>query len=94
VFLGRAFLEANYLDEADETLDGIIKEYALKGNDLSKEMYYWRGRTIELKNQLQDAVKLYSQVTQWDFKYKDVQERIKRLRQLLAAQPPTESTRD
>jgi tetratricopeptide (TPR) repeat protein len=91
VFLGRAFLEANYLDEADETLDGIIKEYALRGNDLSKEMYYWRGRTLELKNQLQDAIKLYSQVTQWDFNYKDVQHRVKRLRQSLQAQPPPES---
>ena len=94
VFLGRAFLEANYLDEADETLDAIIKEYQLKGNDLSKEMYYWRGRAIELKNQPQDAIKLYSQVTQWDFKYRDVPDRIKRLRQSLAAQPPAEAAGD
>ncbi len=44
-----------------------------------------------MKNQLQDAIKLYSQVTQWEFNYKDVQLRVKRLRQKLAGPPEGEA---
>ena len=89
VYLGCSFLESNYLDEADETLDAIIQEYQFKGNGLSKEMHYWRGRALEQKAQIADALKLYSQVAQWDFNYRDVQGRIKRLR---PGAPPSEET--
>jgi tetratricopeptide (TPR) repeat protein len=80
VFLSRAFLEAGYIDEANESLEGLIKDYNIPGDTKSKEMYYWRGRALELKKQNEDALKLYSRVAQWDFGYRDVQARIKRLR--------------
>jgi hypothetical protein len=85
IFLGRAFFEAGYLDEADDTFATLINEYQLKGDDNSKLMYYWRGRVLELKGNAADAIKHYSQVAQWDFNYLDVQARIKNLR---AVQPP------
>lgn len=80
IYLAMAFLESNYLDEADETLDALIKEYPVKGDSKSKQMYYWRARVLEQKNQTTEAIKHYSQVAQWDFNYLDVQSRIKRLR--------------
>jgi len=80
IALGRAFLEAQYLEESIETLQAVIDEYQLKGDDRSKEMYYWQGRALELKGNLDLAIKRYSQVAQWEFTYKDVQQRIKQLR--------------
>ncbi len=80
VLLGRAFFEATFLDEALDTLDQIISDYAGKGDDKSKEMYYWRGRILESKEVFDVAIKSYSQVAQWDFGYRDVQSRIKVLR--------------
>lgn len=80
VYLGRAFLEAGFPDEAVDTLRTAIEEYQLKGDAKSKEMYYWYGRSLERKNDQPAAIKCYSQVAQWDFNYRDVQARIKKLR--------------
>lgn len=80
VLLGRCFLEAKFVDEAIETLKALIDEYELKGDARSKEMYYWYGRALELRQDVASAVKSFSQVAQWDFNYRDVQDRIRRLR--------------
>jgi tetratricopeptide (TPR) repeat protein len=79
-FLGRAFLENKFVEEAVETLKASIDEYQLKGDEKSKEMYYWYARALEEQPDIPAALKAYSQVAQWDFNYRDVQSRIKRLR--------------
>ena len=80
VYLGRAFYHSQYLDEAVDTFRGAMEDHQVRGDDTSKELFYWYGRASELKGTVPDAIKAYSQVAQWDFKYRDVQERIKRLR--------------
>lgn len=80
IYLGRAFLDAGFIDEAADTLKALIDEYELRGDARSKEMYYWYGRALELKQDGPGAVKCYSQVAQWDFNFRDVQTRINRLR--------------
>jgi len=80
IALGRSFLEAEYVEEAIETLQAVIDEYQLKGDDRSKEMYYWQARALEKKGVKDQAIKRYSQVAQWEFTYRDVQQRIKALR--------------
>lgn len=78
--LGKAFLRAGFTDEAVDTLQELIETYEIKGDDLSKEMYYWVGRSLEEKGQLEQASKRYSQVFMWEATYRDVQSRIKALR--------------
>jgi len=80
ILLGRAFLETSFLDEADETFAGLIKDYQLLGDPKSLDMYYWRGRILELKNLKAEAISHYSKVAQWEFNHLDVQARIKKLR--------------
>jgi tetratricopeptide (TPR) repeat protein len=80
IALGQSFLQAGYVDEAIETLQVVIDEYQLKGDDKSKLMYYWQARALEQKGNIDLAIKRYSQVAQWEFTYKDVQTRIKQLR--------------
>jgi tetratricopeptide (TPR) repeat protein len=78
--LGRAFLEAGFQDEAVETLQALIAEYPVKGDEKSIDMHYWYAMALEKKGDLPAALKNYSQVAQWNFNYRDVQARIKRLR--------------
>ncbi len=80
LWVARAFLEAGFLDEADDTLAGLIRDYQLTGDEKSKEMYYWRARALEQKEMRNEALAHYSKVAQWDFAYRDVQARIKKLK--------------
>mgnify|MGYP001369184610 CR=1 FL=1 len=78
--LGQAFLFADFVDEAVDTLRGLADGYEIKGDDNAKEIYYWFARSLEAKQEIPTALKNYSQVAQWDFTYRDVQGRIKKLR--------------
>jgi tetratricopeptide (TPR) repeat protein len=89
VMLGKSFLQAGFVDEAAETLQGLIDEYQLKGDEKSKDMYYWQGRALEEKGAADLAMKRYSQVAQWEFMYLDVQSRLKALR--AKRQPPPQA---
>jgi tetratricopeptide (TPR) repeat protein len=80
ILLGRAFLEAGYVDEAADTLREVIEGYQLRGDEKSIMMYYYYARVLEQKGETAAAIKAYSQVAQWNFNYRDVQSRIKRLR--------------
>ena len=84
VFLGRAFLESGFVEEASDTLSEAIAEYPAKGDEKSREMTYWFARALEQKGDAPVAIKNYSQVFQWDAKYRDVAARIKNLRALVA----------
>jgi tetratricopeptide (TPR) repeat protein len=88
ILLGRAFLEAGYVDEAADTLHEVIEGYQLRGDEKSIMMYYYYARVLEQKGETAAAIKAYSQVAQWNFNYRDVQSRIKRLR----AAPTTPQT--
>ena len=89
VALGRAFLEAGFTDEAVDTLKVVIDEYQLRGDPKSIDMTYWYARALELKPDVPAALKQYSQVAQWNFTYRDVQARIKKLKQVAVPTPPT-----
>jgi tetratricopeptide (TPR) repeat protein len=80
LYLGRAFMEAGFVDEAVDTLRDASEGYPVKGDPKSIEMTYYYGRSLEAKGDVPTAVKAYSQVAQWNFNYRDVQVRIKALR--------------
>jgi len=88
VNLGRSFIEAGFTDEAVETLAAVIADYQIKGDEKSKEMTYWYARSLELQGETEQAKKNYSQVFQWDAKYRDVQARIKHLKGGGGGAPP------
>jgi len=80
ILLACSFLEAGYTDEADDTLANLIRDYPIQGDTKCKDMYYWRARALEQKNQKAESLQHYSKVTQWDFNYRDVQVRMKKLK--------------
>jgi tetratricopeptide (TPR) repeat protein len=80
ILLGRAFFQAQFLDEAVDTLDGLIKEYQGGDDNVAKEMRYWAARAHEERGDAEGAIKLYSGIVRMEFNYKDVQGRIRKLR--------------
>jgi tetratricopeptide (TPR) repeat protein len=79
ILLGRAFFESGFFNECGEILDELIKSYPLKGDERSRDMHYWRARALEQTGRTEDAIKLYSTLVRWDFNFRDVQVRIKKL---------------
>jgi tetratricopeptide (TPR) repeat protein len=79
-YLGRAFMDAGFMDEAVDTMRDAIEIYPIKGDPKSTDMTYYYGRALEAKGDVPAALKQYSQVAQWNFNYRDVQARIKNLR--------------
>jgi tetratricopeptide (TPR) repeat protein len=86
ILLGRAFLQAQFVDEAVDTLQEAIQGYQVRGDERAIEMHYYYANALEKKGDIPAAIKTYSQVAQWNFNYRDVQQRIKRLR--AGGQPP------
>lgn len=83
--LGKAFLNAEYLDEAVDTLKNLSESYQLTGDLKFKEINYWLGRALEARGDAADAIKCFSKVAMSDFNYRDVQVRLKALRAKPAA---------
>lgn len=79
VLQGRAFYELKFYDEAVDTLDTLVKEYT-GTDDAAKEMRYWAARAHEDRGDSDVAIKLYSAIVRMEFNYKDVQQRIRKLR--------------
>jgi len=80
ILLGRSFLEHGFLDEADDTLTVLARDYPQRDGPKFKDMCYWRGRVLEQKNEPLEAINAYRQVFMLDSSYLDVAARIKRLR--------------
>jgi tetratricopeptide (TPR) repeat protein len=78
--LGKSFYEAGFYDEAAQILESAINDLPTRNDDRSKDMFYWRARALEQIGDADGAIKLYSQLAQWQFNYLDVQQRIKKLR--------------
>jgi len=76
VYLGRCFYEKGYYPQAVNTFNEAIKNYEVAGDDASKEMHYWLGRSLEAAGQKEEAASTYGQLIQWDYNYKDVRERL------------------
>ena len=78
---GVAVLTGHFAEEAVDTLQGVVDAYAVKGDDKSKDMHYWQGRALEAKGDMDLARKRYSQVAMWEFTFRDVQQRLKAVRE-------------
>jgi len=80
LYIGQCFFEKGYHDQAVSVLQEGINSYEIQGDELSKEMHYWLARAHEDAGRLDDARKVYGQILQWDYNYKDVRDRMDKLR--------------
>jgi thioredoxin-like negative regulator of GroEL len=79
LLIGRCFFERNFLDQAIETLTAAAAEVATEGGPLALELNYWCARALEAAGRANDARKVYGQLIQTDYNYKDARQRLEQL---------------
>jgi len=81
LFIGRCFFEKAHYGPAVDTLKDLVSGYQGTGDEISKEVYYWLGRSYEADGTVKEAMVAYNQIIQWDYNFRDVRDRIEKLRQ-------------
>ncbi len=81
LFIGRCFFEKSHYGPAIDVLKGLAANQEGTGDEVSKEIHYWLGRSHEESGKHAQAVEIYNQIIQWDYNYRDVRTRIEQLRE-------------
>ena len=88
-YLGHCFRHKEMRPEAIDTFRRSLESYEMaeSGDMNSKKYHYWLARTLEdagSPENLQEAMQIYSRITQWDYNFADVRARLEGLRAKLA----------
>jgi tetratricopeptide (TPR) repeat protein len=78
--VGFCFFVKGWLDDAIDVFTQAINSYELKDDAAGKELRYNLGRAYEEQGDAQKALDIYRKIAQLDFAYKDVSQRVDRLR--------------
>ena len=83
IYIGRCFFEKGYHDQATDTFRETIQAHEIPDDDLGKELHYWLGRAFQGDGKMDEALKTYGQLIQWDYNYRkgDVRRRIDELKE-------------
>jgi|CXWL01.1.fsa_nt_gi tetratricopeptide (TPR) repeat protein len=76
---GRCFFERGFLDQAVETLSAAAVETSAESGPLGLELNYWCARALEAAGRAGEARKVYGQLIQTDYNYKDARQRLEQL---------------
>lgn len=79
--IGLCFFLKGWLADAIDVFSQAIDCYEIKDDDVAKELRYNLGRAYEEQGNTAKALELYRKIAQVDFAYKDVSQRVDRLRQ-------------
>jgi tetratricopeptide (TPR) repeat protein len=78
--IGFCFFKKGWLTDAIDIFTKAIESYKLKDDATGKELRYNLARTYEQQGDTQKAVDVYRKIAQSDFAYKDVSQRLNKLR--------------
>lgn len=81
--IAQCFYHKGYHEQAINVLQEGIKDYELPGDESSKDLYYWLGRSYEAAGHQDGAIQSYGQIIQWDYNYRngDVRQRLEAAQQ-------------
>lgn len=81
--IAQCFFHKGYHDQAINVLLEGIKAYAVRGDEVSKDLHYWLARSYEAAGQKDGAIQTYGQIIQWDYNYRngDVRQRLEAAQQ-------------
>ncbi len=79
--IGLCFFFKGWLADAIDIFAQAIDAYEIKDDDVAKELRYNLGRAHEEQGDAEKALEIYRKLAQVDFGYKDVSQRVDRLRQ-------------
>jgi len=77
---GFCFFMKGWFADAIDVLTQAINSYKIKDDGIAKELRYNLGRSYEEQGDTEKALEIYRKIAQLDFAYKDVHQRIDRLR--------------
>ena len=78
--IGLCFFGKGWLADAIDVFAQAIEEHELRDDDVGKELRYHLARCHEDQKDGEKALEIYRKIVQTDFSYRDVSERVKRLR--------------
>jgi tetratricopeptide (TPR) repeat protein len=78
--IGFCFFKKGWLADAIDMFTKAIDSYKLKDDATGKEIRYNLARAYEQQGDAQKAIEVYRKIAQSDFAYKDVSQRLNKLR--------------
>jgi Tfp pilus assembly protein PilF len=78
--IGLCFFMKGWFADAVDIFTQAIDSYEIKDDDTAKELRYNLARSYEEQGEKQKALEVYRKIAQLDFGYKDVSQRVDRLR--------------
>ncbi len=80
--IGLCFFMKGWYADAIDVFNRAIGSYEIKDDDVAKELQYNLGRAYEEQNETEKALEIYRKIAQLDFAYKDVSQRVDKLREI------------
>jgi tetratricopeptide (TPR) repeat protein len=71
LYIGRCFFEKGYHAQAIDILKEAARTHEPPDDDLGKDLLYRLGRAHEAAGQKEEALKIYGQIIQWDYNYRN-----------------------
>jgi TolA-binding protein len=78
--IGLCFFMKGWFADAADIFTQALDSYEIKDDDIAKELRYNLGRCFEEQGEKGKAIEIYRKIAQLDFGYKDVSQRVDRLR--------------
>ena len=78
--IGLCFFMKGWYADAVDVFNRAIEAYEIKDDNVAKELRYNLGRAYEEQNETEKALEIYRRLAQLDFAYKDVSQRVDKLR--------------
>jgi tetratricopeptide (TPR) repeat protein len=78
--IGLCFLLKGWYEDAIDIFNEALKECQVQDTAIAKDIRYNLARAYEANNQIEKAVEFYRKLAQTDFSYKDVSQRLDKLR--------------
>jgi tetratricopeptide (TPR) repeat protein len=78
--IGLCFFMKGWFADAEDIFTRAIDSYEIKDDDIAKELRYNLARSFEEQGKKAEALDIYRKIAQVDFGFKDVSQRVDRLR--------------
>ncbi|MCJ7729920.1 MAG: tetratricopeptide repeat protein [Sedimentisphaerales bacterium] len=78
--IGLCFFMKGWYADAIDIFNQAIESYEIKDDNVAKELRYNLGRAYEEQGETEKALEIYRRLAQLDFAYKDVSQRVDKLR--------------
>ena len=78
--IGTCFFEKGWFNDAIDVFARAIDSYEIKDDSIAKDLRYNLARAYEKDGKEDQALEIYRKLAQLDFAYKDIRERVDKLR--------------